>query len=125
MSGGTFRYHEMYIEGMADYVERTYLKHKSKEWVEYVQSQKSELFKPYSKETLAILKKARKVLCTAYIYAKCIDYLKAGDYDEEDFKENLKLKMDELNRELKKPVVVSPDQVKIWIEDYDEDDYWF
>lgn len=36
MSGGIFRYHEMYIEGMADYVERTYLKHKSREWVEYV-----------------------------------------------------------------------------------------
>jgi hypothetical protein len=51
--------------------------------------------------------------------------LEAGDYDEEDFKEKLKLKMDELNQELKKPVEISPDQVKTWIEDYDEDDYRF
>ena len=125
MSGGTFNYHESHIEGMADYVRRTYLKHKSKEWVEFVQTQKSEWFKPYSKETLAIFKKAYKVLRTAYIYAKCIDYLEAGDYGEDSFKENLKFMTDELDRELKKPIKVSPDQVKTWIEDYDEDDYWY
>ena len=125
MSGGTFRYHESRIEGMADYVRRTYLKHKSKEWVEFVQTQKSEWFKPYSKETLAIFKKAYKVLRTAYIYAKCIDYLEAGDYGEDSFKENLKFMTDELDRELKKPIKASPDQVKIWIENYDENDYWY
>ena len=125
MSGGTFNYHEMHIEGMANYVRRTYLKHKSKEWVEFVQTQKSEWFKPYSKETLAIFKKAYKVLRTAYIYAKCIDYLEAGDYGEDSFKENLKFMTDELDRELKKPIKVSPDQVKTWIENYDEDDYWY
>ena len=125
MSGGTFNYHESRIEGMADYVRRTYLKHKSKEWVEFVQTQKSEWFKPYSKETLAIFKKAYKVLRTAYIYAKCIDYLEAGDYGEDSFKENLKFMTDELDRELKKSIKVSPDQVKTWIEDYDEDDYWY
>ena len=110
MSGGTFLYHESRIEGMADYVRRTYLKHKSKEWVEFVQTQKSEWFKPYSKETLAIFKKAYKVLRTAYIYAKCIDYLEAGDYGEDSFKENLKFMTDELDRELKKPIKVSPNQ---------------
>ncbi len=125
MSGGTFRYHESRIEGMADYVRRTYLKHKSKEWVEFVQIQKSEWFKPYSKETLAIFKKAYKVLRTAYIYAKCIDYLEAGDYGEDSFKENLKFMTDELDRELKKPIKVSPNQIKTWIENYDEDDYWY
>lgn len=125
MSGGTFNYHESRIEGMADYVRRTYLKHKSKEWVEFVQTQKSEWFKPYSKETLAIFKKAYKVLRTAYIYAKCIDYLEAGDYGEDSFKENLKFMTDELDRELKKPIKASPDQVKIWIENYDENDYWY
>jgi hypothetical protein len=125
MSGGTFRYHESRIEGMADYVRRTYLKHKSKEWVEFVQTQKSEWFKPYSKETLAIFKKAYKVLRTAYIYAKCIDYLEAGDYGEDSFKENLKFMTDELDRELKKPIKVSPNQIKTWIENYDEDDYWY
>ena len=125
MSGGTFNYHESRIEGMADYVRRTYLKHKSKEWVEFVQTQKSEWFKPYSKETLAIFKKAYKVLRTAYIYAKCIDYLEAGDYGEDSFKENLKFMTDELDRELKKPIKVSPDQIKTWIENYDEDDYWY
>ena len=125
MSGGTFQYHESHIEGMADYVRRTYLKHKSKEWVEFVQTQKWKCFRPYSKETLAIFKKAYKVLRTAYIYAKCIDYLEAGDYGEEDFKENLELKIGELNQELKKSINVSPDQVKTWIEDYDEGDYWY
>ena len=125
MSGGTFNYHESRIEGMADYVRRTYLKHKSKEWVEFVQTQKSEWFKPYSKETLAIFKKAYKVLRTAYIYAKCIDYLEAGDYGEDSFKENLKFMTDELDRELKKPIKVSPNQIKTWIENYDEDDYWY
>ena len=125
MSGGTFRYHESRIEGMADYVRRTYLKHKSKEWVEFVQTQKSEWFKPYSKETLAIFKTAYKVLRTAYIYAKCIDYLEAGDYGEDSFKENLKFMTDELDRELKKPIKVSPNQIKTWIENYDEDDYWY
>lgn len=125
MSGGTFRYHESRIEGMADYVRRTYLKHKSKEWVEFVQTQKSEWFKPYSKETLAIFKKAYKVLRTAYIYAKCIDYLEAGDYGEDSFKENLKFMTDELDRELKKPIKVSSNQIKTWIENYDEDDYWY
>ncbi|MBR3073672.1 hypothetical protein [Fibrobacter sp.] len=125
MSGGTFRYHESRIEGMADYVRRTYLKHKSKEWVEFVQTQKSEWFKPYSKESLAIFKKAYKVLRTAYIYAKCIDYLEAGDYGEDSFKENLKFMTDELDRELKKPIKVSPNQIKTWIENYDEDDYWY
>ena len=103
MSGGTFNYHESHIEGMANYVRRTYLKHKSKEWIEFVQTQKWKCFRPYSKETLTIFKKAYKVLRTAYIYAKCIDYLEAGDYGEEDFKEYLELKIGELNRELKNP----------------------
>lgn len=122
MSGGTFHYNELHIEDMASYVWRTYLKHKSKEWVEFVQTQKCEWFQPYSKETLVIFKKTYKVLRAAYIYAKCIDYLEAGDYGEDDFKEKLELKIGELNRELKKNIKVSPDQVKTWIEDYDEGD---
>lgn len=125
MSGGTFNYHEMHIEGMADYVRRTYLKHKSREWVEFVQTQKCKWFKPYSKETLKVLKKAYKVLRIAYIYAKCIDYLEAGDYGEEDFKENLDYKIGELGQEMKITFRVSPEQIKTWIEDYDEDDYLF
>ena len=125
MSGGTFNYHEMHIEGMADYVRRTYLKHKSREWVEFVQTQKCKWFKPYSKETLKVLKKAYKVLRIAYIYAKCIDYLEAGDYGEEDFKENLDYKIGELSQEMKVTFRVSPEQIKTWIEDYDEDDYLF
>ena len=125
MSGGTFNYHEMHIEGMADYVRRTYLKHKSKEWVEFVQTQKCKWFKPYSKETLKVLKKAYKVLRIAYIYAKCIDYLEAGDYGEEDFKENLDYKIGELSQEMKITFRVSPEQIRTWIEDYDEDDYLF
>ncbi|MBO4435282.1 MAG: hypothetical protein IKX42_08495 [Fibrobacter sp.] len=125
MSGGTFNYHEMHIEGMADYVRRTYLKHKSREWVEFVQTQKCKWFKPYSKETLKVLKKAYKVLRIAYIYAKCIDYLEAGDYGEEDFKENLDYKIGELSQEMKITFRVSPEQIKTWIEDYDEDDYLF
>ena len=125
MSGGTFNYHEMHIEGMADYVRRTYLKHKSREWVEFVQTQKCKWFKPYSKETLKVLKKAYKVIRIAYIYAKCIDYLEAGDYGEEDFKENLDYKIGELSQEMKITFRVSPEQIKTWIEDYDEDDYLF
>ena len=125
MSGGTFNYHEMHIEGMADYVRRTYLKHKSRAWVEFVQTQKCKRFKPYSKETLKVLKKAYKVLRIAYIYAKCIDYLEAGDYGEEDFKENLDYKIGELSQEMKITFRVSPEQIKTWIEDYDEDDYLF
>lgn len=125
MSGGTFNYHEMHVEGMADYVRRTYLKHKSREWVEFVQTQKCKWFKPYSKETLKVLKKAYKVLRIAYIYAKCIDYLEAGDYGEEDFKENLDYKIGELSQEMKITFRVSPEQIKTWIEDYDEDDYLF
>ena len=125
MSGGTFNYHEMHIEGMADYVRRTYLKHKSREWVEFVQTQKCKWFKPYSKETLKVLKKAYKVLRIAYIYAKCIDYLEAGDYGEDDFKENLDYKIGELSQEMKITFRVSPEQIKTWIEDYDEDDYLF
>jgi hypothetical protein len=125
MSGGTFNYHEMHIEGMADYVRRTYLKHKSREWVEFVQTQKCKWFKPYSKETLKVLKKAYKVLRIAYIYAKCIDYLEAGDYGEEDFKENLDYKIGELSQEMKITFRVSPEQIKTWIEDYDENDYLF
>ena len=125
MSGGTFNYHEMHIEGMADYVRRTYLKHKSREWVEFVRTQKCKWFKPYSKETLKVLKKAYKVLRIAYIYAKCIDYLEAGDYGEEDFKENLDYKIGELSQEMKITFRVSPEQIKTWIEDYDEDDYLF
>ena len=125
MSGGTFNYHEMHIEGMADYVRRTYLKHKSREWVEFVQTQKCKWFKPYSKETLKVLKKAYKVLRIAYIYAKCIDYLEAGDYGEEDFKENLDYKIGELSQEMKITFRVSPEQIKTWIEDYDEDDDLF
>lgn len=125
MSGGTFNYHEMHIEGMADYVRRTFLKHKSREWVEFVQTQKCKWFKPYSKETLKVLKKAYKVLRIAYIYAKCIDYLEAGDYGEEDFKENLDYKIGELSQEMKITFRVSPEQIKTWIEDYDEDDYLF
>lgn len=124
MSGETFNCHEMYIERMADYVRRTYLKHKSKEWVEFVQTQKWEFFKPYSKETLAIFKRAYKALRIAYIYAKCIAYLEAADYGEEDFKENLELMMDKLKQELKTPVKVSSEQIKTWMENYDEDDYW-
>ena len=125
MSGGTFNYHEMHIEGMADYVRRTFLKHKSREWVEFVQTQKCKWFKPYSKETLKVLKKAYKVLRIAYIYAKCIDYLEAGDYGEEDFKENLDYKIGELSQEMKITFRVPPEQIKTWIEDYDEDDYLF
>lgn len=125
MSGGTFNYHEMHIEGMADYVRRAYLKHKSREWVEFVQTQKCKWFKPYSKETLKVLKKAYKVLRIAYIYAKCIDYLEAGDYGEEDFKENLDYKIGELSQEMKITFRVSPEQIKTWIEDYDEGDYLF
>ena len=125
MSGGTFNYHEMHIEGMADYVRRTFLKHKSREWVEFVQTQKCKWFKPYSKETLKVLKKAYKVLRTAYIYAKCIDYLEAGYCGEEDFKENLDYKIGELSQEMKITFRVSPKQIKTWIEDYDEDDYLF
>ena len=62
---------------------------------------KCKWFKPYSKETLKVLKKAYKVLRIAYIYAKCIDYLEAGDYGEEDFKENLDYKIGELSQEMK------------------------
>jgi len=51
--------------------------------------------------------------------------LEAGDYGEEDFKENLDYKTGELSKEMKITFRVSPEQIKTWIEDYDEDDYLF
>ena len=58
----------------------------------------------------------------AFIYAKCIDYLEAKDYGEEVFKENLDYKIGELSQEMEITLRVSLEQIKTWIEDYDEDD---
>ena len=73
---------------------------------------------------MAIFKKAYKALRIAYIYAKCIAYLEAGDYGENSFMKNLKQMTDELKQELKTLVKVSSEQIKTWMENYDEDDYW-
>lgn len=114
MSGGTFNYQEMHIERMAEYVRSTYLKHKSKEWILFAQTHRDEYFQPYSKETLAVFKRAYKILRMAYICAKCIDYLQSGDDDEQSFLEKIRQKEESLNKEFKDSFKVSPEDVESW-----------
>ena len=94
MSGGSFEYHEIYIEEIAECIRNISVKQKDKKWVAWARNEDM-YFAPHSKGVLAVYKKAYKALRVAHIYAK------AGDYGDEDFLSNVNMQLENLDKELK------------------------
>ena len=100
MSGGAFKYREMYIEEIAECIRNIYVKQKNKKWGAWARNEDT-YFTPHTKEVLTVYKKAYKTLRVAHIYAKAVDYLEAGDYSDEDFLSKVNSQLENLDKELK------------------------
>lgn len=108
MSGGHFDYKEYaivdIIDSIDEYINGSYIEDEDLEYVldhtyngeEAVYIQENHHTLPnrdkYSEETLVEMRKGLKILRKAYIYAHRMDWLLAGDDDEDDFR--IKLKSD-------------------------------
>ncbi len=105
MSGGSFDYKEYNIQYIIDEIEDVIFKNKVEITEEdrrnnpynYYDEQKYHY--NYSDETINEFKKAVDILKKAQIYAHRIDYLLAGDDNEESFLKRLHMDLEKLNKE--------------------------
>ena len=104
MSGGTFNYEQMYILQIADEIEQTIIEAGRKipqkmercEYSRYSIEPQEEYYPDFNPETIKQLKRAVYVLRMAYIYARRVDWLLAGDDGEDSFVERLQMELSEL-----------------------------
>lgn len=110
MSGGAFDYKQQLIEMIADDIEQKIIEAGreipeevlKKEWYgygyDYYHAKRTlkETYPDYTRQTIAIMKRAVYVLRMAYIYVQRIDWMLSGDDGEEDLVERLKEELDEL-----------------------------
>jgi len=78
MSGGTFDYQQYKIDQIAEMIES------------YIHKNKKEYWMNYSEQTMREFQNAVIFLKTAAVYTQRIDWLLAGDDDEETFHKRLK-----------------------------------
>lgn len=103
MSGGTFDYDQDRINGIIDKIDRIISKNnveipKKDQWYDeayYQTFPRAKYYSSYSDKTIEEFKNALKYLKIAYVYARRIDWLVAGDDMEETFHRRLK---EELNK---------------------------
>ena len=77
MSGGSFEYNQFQIGYIADTIQQEIINNGSEDYT-------------YSKDTIKEFKEAVVLLRKAHIYAQRVDWLLAGDDDEESFHRRLK-----------------------------------
>ena len=85
MSGGTFDYKQWAIQDIAEHIENT-----------IALNDCGELWEQLQPEVIEELKAAVKCLRQAYVYARRIDYLLAGDSGQDTFLKYLQQELKEL-----------------------------
>jgi hypothetical protein len=102
MSGGSFEYKEYQIEYIADEIEAIIKKNGRKKEPNEKESWDEETHHhKYHPQVISELKKGVEILRKAHIYAHEIDWLISGDTGEESFLENLKEKLEDIQRSKK------------------------